>query len=217
MHKNVNRSIAHNSGFEGNSRRKSHFLDLSRQLLPVSWVEPEVFNAAAIAQPRDAAVRHIYLGHGEVAIVDATDYPYLIQFHWRFQKSVRSRSPYAKRYVGVDCDVAMHNTIMNPPDGYVVDHKNGNGLDNRRSNLRICTHKENSRNRRVILSASGFKGVTAREGAKRSYSAQIGVNMRLINLGSFASAEEAAAAYDAAAIKHFGEFAATNAELRPPV
>lgn len=107
----------------------------------------------------------------------------------------------------------MHRAIMDAGHGQQVDHINGDGLDNRRKNLRFCTNSQNQQNRRFITSSTGFKGVTFNKGVGR-YQAQIKINGRGIYLGIFPSAEEAAAVYDAAAIQHFGEFAATNAALR---
>lgn len=102
----------------------------------------------------------------------------------------------------------LARAIMNAPDGMVVDHINGNPLDNRRANLRICTVKENNWNRRRrIGGSSGFKGVV-RVGTR--WRAIIWPNGKQIYLGSFAEPEEAARAYDRAAREEYGEFACLN-------
>jgi hypothetical protein len=110
--------------------------------------------------------------------------------------------------------VSLHRAILNPPPGVPVDHINGDGLDNRRSNLRACSTAENVRNSRKYAAhraTSKFKGVCLDRG---KYRAQIALPGRKLNLGRFASEEEAARAYDAAALQHFGEFARLNF---PPV
>ncbi len=106
--------------------------------------------------------------------------------------------------------VFLHREIMRPGPGEEVDHINGDGLDNRRSNLRRVTTAQNAGNQRASRSnSSGFKGVSwsTSSGAWR---AQIQVARRSKHLGYFASKEEAARAYDAAALKRFGEFARLN-------
>jgi len=85
-----------------------------------------------------------------------------------------------------------------------VDHKNGDPLDNRRQNLRLCTHAQNQHNTGLsCVNTSGFKGVSKR--GKR-WKAQIRINGKQTYLGTYDTPEEAGAAYDAAALKVQGEF-----------
>jgi hypothetical protein len=95
---------------------------------------------------------------------------------------------------------------MGFPKGF-VDHKNGNSLDNRKENLRLCTIQQNSFNRKP---KNGKLKVFYLNKSSNKYSAQIGFNNKKIYLGQFKSKEEAAKAYNEAAIKYFGEFACLN-------
>jgi hypothetical protein len=101
----------------------------------------------------------------------------------------------------------LHRLILSAPPGSVVDHINGDPSDNRRENLRICSHTENMRNRKVSKSNKlGLKGVHWDRGRSR-YRALIWVDGKKKWLGSYKTAEEAKAAYDSAAPIYHGEFA----------
>lgn len=102
----------------------------------------------------------------------------------------------------------LHRILMRCPDDRMVDHINGNTLDNRRVNLRICDHAENMKNRRIHSNnRSGVKGVY-RDATEKNirWRAQIRVEGKKICIGSFASPEEAEAAYLEASKRYHGEF-----------
>jgi hypothetical protein len=105
----------------------------------------------------------------------------------------------------------MHNLVIQIPPGMFCDHINHNGLDNRKANLRPATHTQNVWHRRRFnrSTLSGYKGVDQPPGSKR-WRARITVNGKRIYLGSFQSKIAAARAYDDAARKHYGRFAAPN-------
>ena len=158
--------------------------------------------------PPNDEIRYIPLTRGKFAIVDAADYESLSQHKW-FANGDEHRGFYAGRRVGSKL-LLMHRVIMNPPEGMVVDHIDGNGLNNRRSNLRLCTQKQNSRNAAPSRrSSSRFKGVYFNK-RTRKWIATIGYNGKTIHLGSFDDEIEAARAYDRKARELFGEFAYLN-------
>ena len=143
-------------------------------------------------------MRYIKVTQGKAAIVDDDDFEFLAARKWSYKQG------YAVRFR----NIFMHNEIMKPDSGFEVDHINGDGLDNRRANLRTSTHADNMKNqRRRSDNISGYKGVSPHSNRWRAY---IYINGRYINLGVFADALSAAKAYDKAAIKYFGRFAKPN-------
>lgn len=151
-------------------------------------------------------VAEISLGNGRVAIIDSVDLPLVSECAWRAQKG-KSGTYYAAANGGK----LLHRVLLGSPKGLLVDHENGDGLDNRRSNLRVCNNAENTRNQRKRLGVtSKFKGVTSRHG---QWVAAIQKNGRKVHLGSYTSEELAAKQYDRAARLMFGRFAKTNEML----
>ncbi len=151
----------------------------------------------------------IHLTRGYVATVDDED-AHLSVFRWRAQ--VAPRTVYAKRHVRLSdgrwSTQYLHRAVL--PGVPRVDHRDGNGLNCRRSNLRPADRRQNGANARIALSnSSGFKGVNwHRRG--RKWQARIEAGGRQVYLGLFASPEEAARAYDDAARRLQGEYAAVN-------
>jgi len=151
-------------------------------------------------------MRYIPLTKGFIAIVDDNDFDFVTQFKW-YAKAGSGRKGsqfYAHSYAAGK----MHRLIMACPKGMQVDHINHNPMDNRRSNLRICTLKENLYNRRRKLKeTSRFLGVYP---SLKKWQARIGVDYKVIYLGTFETAEEAAKEYDNSAKFYFGEYANLN-------
>lgn len=153
----------------------------------------------------------IPLTRGMVALVDERDVEDLSRFQWRVHAC--SRRPYASTGQHPSL-LLMHRYLLGARKGQHVDHANGNTLDNRRGNLRLCDNTQNQGNRRVIGAKSGFKGVS--ETYNGRWQAQIRARGKVHYLGVFESVQKAAEAYDLAARFLFQEFAATNEELLSP-
>lgn len=150
---------------------------------------------------------YIALTQGKSALVDDQDAQQVAVLHWRVHKSGDKEYAVAGNYPSLHL---MHRLILDAPDHMDVDHINGNGLDNRRANLRLCNHAQNMCNRKIHKNnKSGFKGVHwhARLGL---WEAQIQVAKKKIYLGCFDDAEVAARRYDAAALLYHGPFARLN-------
>lgn len=157
----------------------------------------------------------IPLTKGRFAIVDDEDYEKLIQFKWHSMIAMSSRE-YAVRRIVIDgkrTAMCMHREIIEAKKGDEVDHINGDGLDNRKSNLRLCTHQQNISNRKVNKnSKSGYKGVLLMVDKKRLKPWRSHITSKGIrtNIGMYATKEEAARAYNKKAVELFGSFARLN-------
>lgn len=152
-------------------------------------------------------VRPIPLSRGMFAWVDQDDYEAVSAIKWYAQKTRRPGVFYAANKNG-SVVILMHRLIVKPKDG-VVDHRNGNGINNCRYNLRKCTHSQNSMNMKVRAASSRFKGVAWHK-ASGKWKAQISPNGKTIYLGLFTKEDAAALAYDSAAVEYFGDFCQTN-------
>ena len=156
-------------------------------------------------------MKEIPLTQGKVALVDDEDYNELSKFKWHAH--LCSGHWYAVRRARESHNlktILMHRSIMNAPTGLMVDHKNGDGLDNQRSNMRLATNSQNAANsKKVGNTRSIYRGVT-RIGKQVFWTASIKVNGDSMYLGRFQYERDAALAYDEKAFEVFGEFARLN-------
>ena len=149
-----------------------------------------------------------------VALVDDADYATVNQLKW-FLGSSGYAEARTRTIKGLGRrKVLMHRYLLGlqAGDGVYTDHINGNRLDNQRANLRPCSQSQNMANCRWRNHRLGYKGVHRIDRKRKgvAYDASIRVRGRQIHLGRFETPEQAARAYDAAAERHFGEFAKLN-------
>jgi len=162
----------------------------------------EIYNLIIMA-------KQIQLNNGVITIVDDEDYEYLNQWKWYLLKShtnyyaIRTQRPENKL-------LQLHRIVMKAKKGEIIDHINGNKLDNRKSNLRICTQAQNNQNRKISkLNKSGYNGVSWSIRNKK-WVAQIACENKKIHIGYYIDPIDAAKAFNNAAQKYHGEFAKLN-------
>jgi len=150
-------------------------------------------------------MREIKIGKNHCGLIDKEDYAKVGEFNWS-----KTASGYACRNINKPNKTTflMHRVIMSAKKGQIIDHKNGNKLDNRKSNLRFCSVMENSQNSKVRQNtATGYKGVTE---SHNQFFSKIQFFKKVVSLGSYESAEKAGFVYNKAAKILFGEFALLN-------
>lgn len=155
-------------------------------------------------------MKEIPLTQGKVALIDDEDYPRIASCTWHAKLS--GKVWYAKTGLGPEGQraVEMQKVLMgDDPMGRQIDHINGNGLDNRRANLRWATKSQQGQNSSASrANRSGFKGVYLKTAGR--WAATIKKDRKTIHIGYFDTPQEAARAYDARAVELFGEFARPN-------
>jgi hypothetical protein len=154
----------------------------------------------------------IPLNQGKYALIDEDDFALVSQYNW-FLQGLGPYHSYAIRNLPIGSDKkieSMHRFLMNAADDIEVDHINGDGLDNRRQNLRLATRSQNMANQKKKEgTTSRYKGVSWRK-VERKWRAYIKCDKQNRHLGYFHSEIEAALAYDRAARELFGKFANLN-------
>ena len=171
-----------------------------------------------------------------VTLVDDEDYDRVVEAIGRGKWYAHEAQPGYVYAMNGSRDMAVHRVVVDPPKGMVVDHANGDRLDNRKENLRVCTIAQNSQNKKLRRdSKSGYKGVYEVRVYRRKYTSKktgkvtwyvsnlkkpfrayisdpetVYPKKRHIRLGYYATAEEAARAYDKKAKEMYGEFAYLN-------
>lgn len=158
-------------------------------------------------------VAYVPLTQGYEAVIDAADVALVEGWNWfalvQRRKDGSVKCVYAWReawHEGERRSLRMHRHLMESPDGFQVDHEDGNGLNNRRENLRVATHAQNQRNARArIDNSSGVKGV-GWSSARGKWRARIRVDGTRHDLGFFRTKREAADAYADASAKFHKDF-----------
>ena len=160
------------------------------------------------------SVSRIPLTQGFYTLLDTADARRLSHYRWHVSRA--GKTMYARtgaKEIGRNMQL-MHRLLLKAQPGQIVDHRNGNGLDNRRCNLRLATNRQNAHNAFVITKEDGkssrYKGVHGFDGA---WLAVIKVEGEQRRLGIFPHEVQAALAYDAAAGRFFGQYARTNAMM----
>lgn len=153
------------------------------------------------------AWHELVLPRGYVLLVDDQDWDFVQQHKWH---AVPARKTHYAQTIIDQWPHSLHAMLLKPAPGLVVDHKNHNGLDNRRDNLRTCTQSQNKANiTKFKNNTSGYKGVSWNKRRRKWYAA-ITVNYRTQHLGVYDDPWEAAQAYNRAALEAWGEFALLN-------
>lgn len=171
-----------------------------------AWITPSRYRIIG------GGIVEIELTQDKIATIDEDDLPIVVGIRWFAYQThgnwyARSNP---RKPSGLSGLVHMHRLIANAPDKSFVDHEDGNGLNNRRSNLRIATNQQNTWNGRLrSTNTSGYRGVTYKK-ASQKWAAQISVEGKRVYLGLFNTPEEAALAFDRAARIHYGEWASLN-------
>lgn len=146
----------------------------------------------------------VSLTRGQEAIIDVDDIPLVSGYRWTVLTNSQTGHMYAARFEKKKCYL-MHRALLDAPPQLTCDHVDGDGLNNRRKNIRLATHAQNMANKCVERrNKLGIKGVSKSKGRFR---AAITPNGKQIHLGQYATAEEAAAAYKGAARVLWGQFA----------
>lgn len=172
-------------------------------LLSMVFTNPATF--------KGTPMKKIPLGNNKgFALIDDEDFELVSQHKWRIQQG--NHTDYAKgniKRAGKGTTMYMHRLLMGEPKDKGIDHIDGDGLNNQRENLRICTRSQNQMNRQKTRGSSQFKGVSWNKD-RGKWLAQIKKDGKRQHLGRYDSLVDAARAYDKAALELFGEFAYLN-------
>lgn len=157
-------------------------------------------------------MRELILSKGHISYVDDEDYEWLSG--WKWSVTTSGKILYAQRSIysnNTQRSILLHRFLLGVSGrGIMVDHVDHNGLNNQRSNLRVCNSSQNQSNMKSHEdSTSKYVGVSWVKSRKR-WNAAIGVNYKVIQLGRYKTEQEAALAYNSAAIKYKGEYANLN-------
>ncbi len=155
----------------------------------------------------------IFFSDGSSFLIDIEDFDKVSKYTWFFGKRGYPIMHTSRKSADVHKTVPLHKYLLEVPTDCDVDHISGDKLDNRRGNLRVCTHQENMFNQKLRCNNStGFYGVSYHKSANK-FEAYIHVSGKKYYLGLYENIKDAADVRDAAAIQYFGEYANLNRDL----
>ncbi len=161
----------------------------------------------------DRSCYRIFFLDGSFFIIDSADFSAVSEYTWFYGKRGYPTAHLSRRSKDGYRTIPLHRYLLHPEDGCDVDHISGDKLDNRRCNLRVCTHQENMFNQKLrSTNTTGYYGVSRMKSTGR-FEAYIHHDGKKVYLGTYATAEEAAAVRDKAALQLFGPFARLNRDL----
>lgn len=188
---------------------RAYLLGLPNTVLCEGIEADDAMSIEQMSSLREHGVR-LYLQNGTYTILDYKDYMVLKDYTWfTNSKGYVVREEGSSRKPSERKIFYLHREVLGNPEDKIVDHITGDVLDNRKVNLRVCSIKENIRNSKSQEGSSKYKGVSWSTERNR-WQAGIKVDRKRISLGRFLKEEDAARAYDEAALKYFGEFARLN-------
>lgn len=158
-------------------------------------------------------MKKIKLTQGKFALVDDEDFDFINQWKWCAKKDTRNFYAFRTDYENGKKSILMHRVVLNINNPKIkIDHRDIDGLNNQKINLRIVSDSESSRNKRGVQNTSSvYKGVyRLNVNRKNKWRAMIGIDGKQIHLGCFPTQELAAIAYNDSAKKLHGEFANLN-------
>jgi HNH endonuclease/AP2 domain len=156
-------------------------------------------------------MKELILTKGGIAAVSDEDYDRLKDYRWRFDGQYVVRSYHVGPGKRDYRTQSLHREVMNAKKGQIIDHINHSTRDNTRDNLRFCTTAQNSRNAKTpSTNTSGYRGVHFHCAGRYRWTAAIRLDGKKYRIGAFSTKEQAALAYNLAAIALHGEFATLN-------
>lgn len=151
-------------------------------------------------------MKEIKMSKGKVMLIDDSDYGLMSRFAWSWFKS--RNTYYASTDIGGRCRILAHRLILGAKQGQLTDHIDGDGLNNQRSNIRLCSRSQNCQHTKIRMdNRTGYRGVHK---LAKGFVAKIRSNGERHYLGYFPTAIEAAQVYDIAARKYHGDYASLN-------
>lgn len=153
-------------------------------------------------------MKKILLTKGKFALVDDRDFEFLNQWRWQYTRNSRGYGYAMRSEKGRT--IRMHRQILKAKVGDIIDHRNGNGLDNQRENIRFCSRSQNAMNRKIQKNNTSLVPGVWFKKKNKSWEVGIKINRKYVYLGLFKEKKEAIRVRLQAVRKYFGDFANTT-------